>query len=149
MVGSFHHGRKQWENHLPADFLLAIPTALVFRDKVSVYSPGSPGTPSVDQAGLKLRDLPASASLVLGSKIHATTALPTNYESYCGTESTSHIPSAAHLPACPLLLPSGSTHSTSAAKECRPAVLWDRGPQHGRSALVMVHLVPQLKLPLP
>jgi hypothetical protein len=48
---------------------------LVFRDRVSLYSPGSPGTHSVDQAGLELRNLPASASRVLGLKACATTAL--------------------------------------------------------------------------
>jgi hypothetical protein len=34
----------------------------VFRDRVSLYSPGCPGTHFVEQAGLKLRNLPASAS---------------------------------------------------------------------------------------
>jgi hypothetical protein len=34
----------------------------VFQDRVSLYSPGCPGTHSVDQAGLELRNLPASAS---------------------------------------------------------------------------------------
>jgi hypothetical protein len=47
------------------------------RDKVSLYSPGCPGTHFVDQAGLKLRNRPASASLVLGLKVCATT--PGNY----------------------------------------------------------------------
>jgi hypothetical protein len=37
---------------------------LVFQDRVSLCSPGCPGTHSVDQAGLELRDLPASASQV-------------------------------------------------------------------------------------
>jgi hypothetical protein len=37
-----------------------------FQDKVSLCSFGCTGTHSVDQAGLKLRDLPASASQVLG-----------------------------------------------------------------------------------
>jgi hypothetical protein len=36
--------------------------ALVFRDMVSLYSPGCPGTHFVDQAGLKLRNLPAFAT---------------------------------------------------------------------------------------
>jgi hypothetical protein len=36
-------------------------------------SPGCPGTHSVDQAGLELRNLPASASQVLGLKECATT----------------------------------------------------------------------------
>jgi hypothetical protein len=47
---------------------------LVFRDRVSLYSPGCPGTHFVDQAGLKLRNLPASASQVLGLKVYGTTA---------------------------------------------------------------------------
>jgi hypothetical protein len=47
---------------------------LVFRDKVSLYSPGCPGTHFVDQAGLELRNLPASVSQVLGLKACATTA---------------------------------------------------------------------------
>jgi hypothetical protein len=46
----------------------------VFRDRVSLCSSGCPGTHSVDQAGLELRNLPASASQVLGLKAHATTA---------------------------------------------------------------------------
>jgi hypothetical protein len=45
----------------------------VFRDRVSLYSPGHPGTHFVDQAGLELRNLPASASRVLGLKACATT----------------------------------------------------------------------------
>jgi hypothetical protein len=35
---------------------------LVFRGRVSLYSPGCPGTHFVDQAGLELRNPPASAS---------------------------------------------------------------------------------------
>ena len=47
----------------------------VLRDRVSLYSPGCPGTHSVDQAGLELRNLPASTSTsqVLGLKACATT----------------------------------------------------------------------------
>jgi hypothetical protein len=45
----------------------------VFRDRVSLCSPGYPGTHFVDQAGLELRNLPASASQVLGLKVCATT----------------------------------------------------------------------------
>jgi hypothetical protein len=41
---------------------------LVFRDRVSLYSLGCPGTHSVDQAGLELRNPPVSASRVLGLK---------------------------------------------------------------------------------
>jgi hypothetical protein len=46
---------------------------LVFRDRVSLCSPGYPGTHFVDQAGLELRNPPASASQVLGLKASATT----------------------------------------------------------------------------
>jgi hypothetical protein len=45
---------------------------LVFRDRVSLCSPDCPGTQSVDQAGLELRNLPASASRVLGLKVCTT-----------------------------------------------------------------------------
>jgi hypothetical protein len=41
----------------------------VFQDWVSLCSPGCPGTHSVPQAGLKLRNLPASASKVLELKV--------------------------------------------------------------------------------
>jgi hypothetical protein len=46
----------------------------VFRDRVSLCSPGCPGTHSVDQAGFKLRNPPASASQVLG--LQACSTLP-------------------------------------------------------------------------
>jgi hypothetical protein len=46
---------------------------LVFQDRVSLYIPGSPRTHFVDEAGLELRNLPASASGVLGLKVCATT----------------------------------------------------------------------------
>ena len=42
---------------------------VVFRDSVSLYSPGCPGTHFVDQALLKLRNLPASDTWVLGLKV--------------------------------------------------------------------------------
>jgi hypothetical protein len=42
-------------------------------DRVSLYSPGCPGTYFVDQAVLELRNPPASASRVLGSKACTTT----------------------------------------------------------------------------
>jgi hypothetical protein len=47
---------------------------LFFRDRVSLCSPGSPGTHSVDQVGLELRNPLASASQGLGLKACATTA---------------------------------------------------------------------------
>jgi hypothetical protein len=46
---------------------------LFFRDRVSLYSPGCPGTHSVDQAVPKLRNPPASDSQVLGLKACAIT----------------------------------------------------------------------------
>jgi hypothetical protein len=46
----------------------------VFRDRVSLYHPGCSGAHSVDQAGLELRNPPASASQMLGLKACATTA---------------------------------------------------------------------------
>ena len=54
--------------------LLVFLFVLVFGDRVSLCSPGCPGTHSVDQAGLKLRNLPVSASQVLGLKACTTTA---------------------------------------------------------------------------
>jgi hypothetical protein len=51
-----------------------------FRDRVSLCSPGCPGTHFVDQAGLELRNPPASASRVLGLKACATTpGLPSSF----------------------------------------------------------------------
>jgi hypothetical protein len=47
-----------------------------FRDRVSLCSPGCPGTHFVDQAGLELRNPPASASQVLGLKACTTTPGP-------------------------------------------------------------------------
>jgi hypothetical protein len=48
----------------------------VFQDRVSLYSPGCSGTHFVDQAGLKLRNTPVSASQVLGLKACTTTTQP-------------------------------------------------------------------------
>jgi hypothetical protein len=62
-----------WIFLLPLLFLFFF-NFLVFRDRVSLCSPGCPGTHSVDQAGLKLRNPPASAFQVLGLKVCATTA---------------------------------------------------------------------------
>jgi hypothetical protein len=44
------------------------PRAALGGDRVSLYSPGCSGSHFVDQAGLELRNLPASASQVLGLK---------------------------------------------------------------------------------
>jgi hypothetical protein len=52
--------------------LLLSLSLLVFQDRVSLCSPGCPGTHSVDQADLELRR-PATASRVLGLKACAIT----------------------------------------------------------------------------
>jgi hypothetical protein len=54
-------------------FLFCFVLFFVFRDRVSLCSPDCPGTHFVDQAGLELRNPPASASQVLGLKVCATT----------------------------------------------------------------------------
>jgi hypothetical protein len=53
-------------------FVFLLLLFFVFRDRVSLYSPGCPATHFVDQAGLKIRNPPASASQVLGLKACAT-----------------------------------------------------------------------------
>jgi hypothetical protein len=60
----------------PMTFFLFFFFGFVFRDRVSRYSPGCPGTHFVDQAGLELRNPLASASAlgVLGLKACTTTA---------------------------------------------------------------------------
>ncbi|EEQ62534.1 hypothetical protein CBFG_06246 [Clostridiales bacterium 1_7_47FAA] len=64
-----------WEcNNRSNTFSFLFYFIFVFRDRVSLYSSGCPGTHSVDQADLKLRNPPASASRVLGLKACATTA---------------------------------------------------------------------------
>jgi hypothetical protein len=55
-------------------FFLVLVLVLVFGNRVSLCSLGCPGTHSVDQADLKLRNLPASASQVLGLKACANHA---------------------------------------------------------------------------
>jgi hypothetical protein len=57
------------------------------QDRVSLYSPGCPGTHSLDEAGLQLRDSelrvpPVSASQVLGLKAYATTAQHYSFPQY-------------------------------------------------------------------
>jgi hypothetical protein len=57
----------------------------LFGDRVSLCSPGCPGTHSVDQAGLELRNLPASASQVLELKACATTTQLSFIFPLCGS----------------------------------------------------------------
>ena len=59
---------------LANEVFFVVVLVLFFQDRVSLCSPGCPGTHSVDQAGLELRNLPASASQVLELKVCTTTA---------------------------------------------------------------------------
>jgi hypothetical protein len=47
---------------------------LFFQDRVFLCNPGCPGTHSVDEPGLELRNPPASVSQVIGLKVSTTTA---------------------------------------------------------------------------
>jgi hypothetical protein len=53
-------------------FFAVVVVFVVFQDRVSLCSPGCPGTHSVDQPGLELKNPPAFASQVLGLKACAT-----------------------------------------------------------------------------
>ena len=60
--GFQHHIKWVWR-YMPVMLVLASSLLLfVFRDRVSLYSPGYLGTHSVDQAGLQIRDSADSAS---------------------------------------------------------------------------------------
>jgi hypothetical protein len=61
---------------VPNPFFVCLFSFLFFWDRVSLYSPGCPGTHFVDQAGLKLRNLPASASKVIKGVRHHCPAKP-------------------------------------------------------------------------
>ncbi|GAB1294326.1 Ceroid-lipofuscinosis, neuronal 6 [Apodemus speciosus] len=68
--GCFTTAKAESRTPGPA-LLLVVPSGLyycVYRDRVSLCSPGCPGTHSVDQAGLELRNPPASASPSAGIK---------------------------------------------------------------------------------
>jgi hypothetical protein len=58
------------------NFFFFVRFIFVFSGRVFLCSPGCPGTHSVDQIGLGLRNLSASASQVLGLKACVTTAWP-------------------------------------------------------------------------
>ncbi|GAB1300807.1 Serine/threonine-protein kinase 38 [Apodemus speciosus] len=66
--------QKKDTGHVYAMKILRKADMLEKEQVVSLYSPGCPGTHSVDQAGLELRNPPASASQVLGLQACATTA---------------------------------------------------------------------------
>lgn len=72
---------KQPEHFLCLQFLLCLTTTQLktqvhtfLQNRVYLCSPGCTGTYSVDQTGLKLKDLPASALWVLGLKEDTATA---------------------------------------------------------------------------
>jgi hypothetical protein len=58
----------------PVSLLIILISFFFFQVRVSLCSPDYPGTHSVDQASLELRNLPASAFQVLGLKACVTTA---------------------------------------------------------------------------
>ena len=58
---------------------VVVVVVVVFQDRVSLCTSGCPGTHSVGQAGFELRNLPASASQVLGLQVCATTTWPYIY----------------------------------------------------------------------
>jgi hypothetical protein len=60
--------------HLIFCFCFCFVCLFVFQDRVSLDSPDCPGTHFIGQAGLELRNPPASASQVLGLKACTTTA---------------------------------------------------------------------------
>lgn len=66
LIGRSHHPKLKIQ-------LFPFFLGFVFHDRVSLCSSGYPGTRSVDQAGLELRDLPTSVSQMLGFKVCATT----------------------------------------------------------------------------
>jgi hypothetical protein len=63
-----------WTDSMTTTLLPPLPPPTPTPDRVSLCSPDCPGTHSVAQAGLELRNLPASASRVLGLKACVTTA---------------------------------------------------------------------------
>ena len=83
MVVSLHVVAGNWTQDLWKSssqyFLVFFFWILFFRDRFSLCSPGCPGTHSVDQVGLKLRNPPASVSQVLGLKLCTTTARPLSF----------------------------------------------------------------------
>jgi hypothetical protein len=104
---------------------------IFFRDRVSLYNPGCPGTHSVDQAGLELRNPPVSASQVLGLKVCTTTAqlhsrfysppgLPSNWS----TSYTSSLCPFLHVDILPL---PPTSHPTRPLNFLRPPVSWGLG----------------------
>jgi hypothetical protein len=95
-----------------------------FRDRVSLYSVGCPETHFVDQAGLKLRNLPASASRVLGLKACATT--PPAVLGYCMSVFMSVPPAGQHSWGREIGGPYSRavTASRSASRDDRPFHSW-------------------------
>jgi hypothetical protein len=78
------HAKKRivfWEakGQILSCLFVCLFVCLFFQDRISLCSPGCPGTHSVDQAGLELRNPPASASQVLGLKACATTTWRDRY----------------------------------------------------------------------
>jgi hypothetical protein len=73
LSSDFTHGGEGREERREKVNFLSFYFIFDFQNRVSLCSSGCPGTQSVDQVGLKLRNPPASASQVLGLKACATT----------------------------------------------------------------------------
>jgi hypothetical protein len=76
------HSIRKVEKHCCKPFCFGFGLVCFFKDRVSLCSPGCPGTHFVDQAGHELRNLPASASRVLGLKVCTTTPGAVNLFNY-------------------------------------------------------------------
>jgi hypothetical protein len=77
LVTELRSPAEQQGDALPGPFVcLFVCFLFSFWDRVSLYSPGCPGTHFVNQAGLELRNPPASASPALGLKACTTMSGP-------------------------------------------------------------------------
>jgi hypothetical protein len=87
-----------------------------FWDRVSLCSPGCPGTHFVDQTGLELRNPPASASQVLGLKACATTTWQNLAFIYVTTDQ--------HFPPHPTPSPGPSAPPQQILSGINPPAMW-------------------------
>jgi hypothetical protein len=118
----------------------------VFQDRVSLCSPGCPGTHSVDQAGLELRNLLASASQVLGLKACATTAwLRTafNWGWLTDSEVQSIIIKVGSMAVCRHGA-QGAQSSTAPSKGC--SAVWPQAYRNHLTSLQLYQLACSLRL---
>jgi hypothetical protein len=103
-----------------------------FWDRFSLYSPGCPGTHFVDQAGLELRNSPASASQVLGLKACTTTPGQSDF-SYVQKQNFTSELEVQELPSFCIALPVRTrkanmrgSHHKDHRPSFSPAVFWEQ-----------------------